>query len=369
MVQVILGDELSSSDRRIQMSYKKTSGRPADDFLIFVGVTGQDGRSCYFIAGSFFIVALVSLAGLRYRAAIRRIADRTMAARLWAFSGLRQATHQVASALALFASNRAALRRATSIYAHDQRCGLVALLANLRYGTPYTYDAHEMLPFRARRYGLLRRCLEAQLERMIVRRAQTCYVVNRPIALFYRRFYGRSDIPVRTNDFYHSAPIAADPTGPPAIAYVGATGPHRRLDLLHAAQARLSCCVVLAVETPADIPPAADRVVLGLDGYEAELQHRLAGTAPYMWCVFDPAILSYRFALPNKFFQALAFGIPIIAHPDTYVGRLARRYGIGVSAEPAHLTAEALWEPGVYRRRREAVAALHDAVRAGQVRL
>src|SRR5690606_35616688 len=143
--------------------------------------------------------------------------------------------------------NRSALAASGLSHANDQACGLAALLAKRLWGTPYVYDAHEMVPFRNRSYGLVRRCVEALLEGQVARGARDCLVVNRPIRRFYKRFYRVDAVSVRVNDFFADRPLSLADAGAPCLVYVGAAG-GGRLEGLAAAARQLSCRTVMAVD-------------------------------------------------------------------------------------------------------------------------
>lgn len=293
---------------------------------------------------------------LLYGRPLSRITRRRGLPRGSLLAGTRRLVDDVARALAYVRANRAALAQARLVYANDQTCGLVGLLALRLWRVPYIYDAHEMVPFRNRSYGLARRSVEAWLERRIVRAASDCRVVNRPIRRFYRRFYGAAAVSVRANDFYPVREIAPARDGEPCLLYVGAAG-GGRLNRLAETAAKLGCRTMLAVDRPkaARVPGAS---VVGLDGYEDRVADALAGAAPYMWCHLEPSVLSYRFALPNKFFQALSFGIPVVAAPGTYLARIVSVHGVGAVIDAARVEACELWDPELYAERCAAVQAL-----------
>ncbi|MFQ6106377.1 MAG: glycosyltransferase family 4 protein [Thermoplasmata archaeon] len=53
-----------------------------------------------------------------------------------------------------------------------------------------------------------------------------------------------------------------------------------------------------------------------------------------VFCMFDPEHPLYRIGFPNKFFEALATGRPIIASEGTYVGELVERLKCGIVFRP-----------------------------------
>lgn len=51
---------------------------------------------------------------------------------------------------------------------------------------------------------------------------------------------------------------------------------------------------------------------------------------PFFLILINPTHPSYRYALPNKFFQAQAVGCPIIVYDKTYLSSIVRKYGCGL---------------------------------------
>jgi glycosyltransferase involved in cell wall biosynthesis len=282
-------------------------------------------------------------------------------------SGLRAFALLQAASLHFFWAQRNVLRASGRLYAHDQMAGAVAWLACKAYGVPYVYDAHEIVPFRARQTGLARMLLEYAWECAIVRASERCCVVNRPMRRIYRHLYGPADYELRPNDFFPEQPAAVDPAGRRMIVYVGAIGRHRgieRMRMLAAAQgAEMLCFVSNARSAEAGLSGAE---VLGLEGYAELLLQRAAGAAPYLWCAFDTDVPSYRHSLPNKFFQAMAMGLPVVALHGSYVGRLAARHGIGVVIGAEADAGVAMWSGTAYAQCMRAMAAFRAAYRRGE---
>jgi len=208
--------------------------------------------------------------------------------------------------------------------------------------------------------------LEFTWERAIVRSARRCIVVNRPMRRIYRHLYGPANYVVQPNDFFVDREIALSSSGRRLLVYVGSTGAHRQFDAMLTAARRDDAEVTLYV-------PDATRVAASLGvarhheltGYETALIGEIEGQAPYFWCAFDPSIPSYRHSLPNKFFQAMALGVPIVAMQGTYLARLVRRYGLGAVIEDADAEGESLWTPARYEAARDAMRRFRAAYRRG----
>jgi glycosyltransferase involved in cell wall biosynthesis len=317
-----------------------------------------------------FALAVACLPGwlLRFGLPLRRLGRRMKGSFGSPTSGLRAFVLLQAASLHFFWTHRRLLCSQQIVYAHDQMAGVVALLANRLYGVPFIYDAHEIVPFRARRTGLLRMLLEFGWERALVRHCTQCHVVNRPMRRFYRHLYGAADFRISPNDFFLDRDTSIDPSGARKIVYVGAIGRHRGLEHM-AGLARQQEASLLCFSADAK---AADVALLGgevhgIDGYEDFLVRAVTGSAPYFWCCFDIGVFSYRYSLPNKFFQAVALGIPIIAARGSYLGRLASRYGIGAVVESRSGSSAELWSAQPYAACVRSMSDFRSAYRRGEV--
>jgi glycosyltransferase involved in cell wall biosynthesis len=258
------------------------------------------------------------------------------------------------------------IRDVDLIYANDQLCGLVALGARRLWRIPFIYDAHEMMPFRARKNGICRMAFEAMSERQIVAEAVTCYVVNKPICKFYQSVYRRQTISIRLNDFYPATSLAIRSNGCRTILYIGASNEHRGLMLLdRLAAVSVAHRVLVFPDQSGEHQVGVTQI--GLADYPSRLPEVLAGSMPYMWCCFNASILSYRYSLPNKFFQALAYGIPVIVGKGTYLERLVRRYGIGVIFDDD--VGGRMWNSATYENMSSNVVRLREEIHANRVHI
>ena len=72
-------------------------------------------------------------------------------------------------------------------------------------------------------------------------------------------------------------------------------------------------------------------IVKGMD-YYALLQDKVSQYRyPLFLILINPIHPSYRYALPNKFFQAQALGCPIIAYENTYLAEIIEEFGCGLT--------------------------------------
>ena len=359
-VTLMLTDTPPDFDHRVRDAWAR-QGQPT-----LVVIPRRTPRAWRYLSALLALLLLPALALLLGRP-IARLCAQMRSGDSGVASGLRAFVLLQAASLHFFWAQRTVLRSASRLYVHDQMAGAVAWLACRAYGVPYVYDAHEIVPFRARQTGLARMLLEFAWERAIVRASERCCVVNRPMRRIYRHLYGSASYDVRPNDFFPEQPAAIDSEGPRMLLYIGALGRHRGLERMLAiatAQDARLLCFCSNVAPGVDVLPGAE--LHGLDGYAQRLLQLAAGAAPYLWCAFDADVPSYRHSLPNKFFQAMAMGIPVVALRGSYVGRLAAHHGIGVVLEGVDDTGAAMWSGTVHAQCVRSMAAFRSAYRRGE---
>lgn len=221
------------------------------------------------------------------------------------------------------------------IHAHDLFCGVVGLELARSSGAALIYDAHEIEFHRNRRNSWLRTAFDVVVEKAVLSRASELRVVNAPIAALYERVHGLSPERVRVlpNDHFANRLGAVDAAVPNAdqlaLVYVGGGVRGRQLDHLAAEAKRLG--VPVYAFFIGEVPDVAINAgwVLGPRDYEDALVSLVASRRCVMWCCVDDVCLSYRLSLPNKFFQALAVGIPVVAAERTYLADLVGTHGLG----------------------------------------
>ncbi len=221
------------------------------------------------------------------------------------------------------------------IHANDLYCALAASLVSWPSGTHLIYDSHELQIHRNRKAGWGRILLEHALESLVLARAHEVRVVNHAIARAMATTHriDPSRFRVVHNDFYEHLPMPASAAaGAPAIVYVGQGVRGRHLEDLDKPAGELPL-EVHVFTVGARLPDAIDGGAWHLDAseaYQRGLDAVVASRRAVMWCCLEATCLSYSMALPNKFFQAMAVGIPIVASDGTYLADLVREHGIGV---------------------------------------
>jgi glycosyltransferase involved in cell wall biosynthesis len=302
------------------------------------------------LAGAGYRVTVVADAGagLPERESRGEIEVRRIARRGPRVPGLRFVLHE-----ALLAGTLRELK-ADVYHAHDSNGLIPAAWAARARGVPFVYDAHDLWLGRPRRersrvYFALSQALYAVVERLLVPRAAATLTVSAPIARHLERRYGLERV--------HLVPNYPEPTGQvatkdlrslpdgasidphaPVVLYLGGLMAGRGLEQL--------------VEAIA-LVPSAQLVLLGQGPLADELRQRaerlgagarvtlLAPVAPDEVVAFAasadigvspivPSCLNYRYSLPNKLFQYMAAGIPVLASDFPQVREIVETAACGV---------------------------------------
>jgi glycosyltransferase involved in cell wall biosynthesis len=258
-----------------------------------------------------------------------------------------------------FALHARALRRAVEaeqpriVHAHDSDALGPAAAAARRLGVPLVHDAHELWlgrPARGRGwlYRLAYRAWYRHVERHDLPFASAIVTVSAPIRDFLERSYGLRGIELVPNypDVDPGAlPLRRDlhalaslPATTPVVLYLGGILPGRGLEEL--------------VDAIALLRSPAHLVLLGWGGLAASLQDRAAGRgiasrvhilppvpsdeviayaadASIGVSPIPPSSLNYSLSLPNKVFQYMAAGIPVVASDFPQVREVVEGSGAG----------------------------------------
>jgi glycosyltransferase involved in cell wall biosynthesis len=221
--------------------------------------------------------------------------------------------------------------------------------ARLLYDSHELYVEHESEPRRARSTRRVQRMVEARL----IRRADVVITVNVSIAEELERRYS---IPRPT--VVMNVPAAAPANAPtidlraeigvpdsmPIAVYVGGLGPGRGLEQLIASAAHLPdvALVVLGPGAPhyraqlaalAGAAGASERVFMLTAVTGAEVSRWVAGA--------DVGVVPYRstclnnyLALPNKLFEYLSAGLPVVTSDFPELRRIVLEHGVGATFDP-----------------------------------
>jgi glycosyltransferase involved in cell wall biosynthesis len=245
--------------------------------------------------------------------------------------GLRFVAHELTLARRLRAL------RPTILHAHDSNALVPVALAAWVNRTPYVYDAHELWLERPRRerthlYFALSNLYYRIVERLLVPRAAATITVTGPIVEHLAARYGLPRValvpnypdytepppPIRIHDLPGAERLDA---GRPVVLYLGGLMADRGLpELLDAMALVPDAQLVLlgggvlgdALRAQAERIGIADRSHLlppvPPDDVIAAAASADVGVSPTI-----PSSLNNRWSLPNKLFQYMAAGVPVVA--------------------------------------------------------
>jgi glycosyltransferase involved in cell wall biosynthesis len=285
---------------------------------------------------------------------------RRVARRLGRVPGVRFLVHESRLARALRSL------RPDILHAHDSNALVPVAWAAGSLGVPYVYDAHDLWLGRPRRersriYFALNQLLYGLVERLLIPRAAATLTVSEPIARHLRRRYRLVRV--------HLVPNYPEPGRPgqrkelrslvgggsigtrgAVVLYLGGLMAGRGLEQLVDAvgMARSPELVLLG-----DGPLASDLLRRAASSGAADRVHLLAPVSPEEVTAYAtsadigvspivPSSLNYRFSLPNKLFQYMAAGIPVVASDLPQVREVVEGAGCGIvvdTTRPAAIAA------------------------------
>jgi glycosyltransferase involved in cell wall biosynthesis len=269
------------------------------------------------------------------------------------------------------------------LHAHDSNALLAVWLASWRLHKPFVYDAHDLWLGRPRRqrsrvYFWLNQAWYALLERILIPRAAGWITVSNPIARYLERRYRISEVVLVEN--FPDAALARDEAtlplrslpgaesiapGAPLVLYIGALMGQRGIEGLVDAMVEVPQAHLVLLgdgQLAGGLLDRATRLGIGsrvhrlgpVPGGDVVAYARSAdiGVSPIV-----PSCLNYRFSLPNKLFQCMAAGLPIVASDFPQVREVVAASGAGLVVDtesPAAMAAairELLADPQSLRMR------------------
>lgn len=244
------------------------------------------------------------------------------------------------------------------LHAHDADALQVVGPIGRRRGIPVIYDSHELWLGRSARgrsplYHRLARAYYGWVERRYVPAAAAILVANPPVAVELERRYGVSEVIAVPNypseadavvprDLRDLPGGAGIPPGAPIVLYVGAMTPERGIEEL--------------VDAMVGVPDG-HLVLLGGGGLEPVIRARVAergigARSHFLGMVASdevvpfaasarvgilstmPTNLNNRLALPNKLFQYMAAGIPVVASDYPQIRDVVEGSACGLLVDP-----------------------------------
>ena len=249
------------------------------------------------------------------------------------------------------------------IHADDTETLDVAAIGASRQHVPFVYDAHELWLERVRRdrsrlYWALAQWYFARIEERYLRRAAAWMTVSPPIARHLERTYGLPEVRVVPNypeDVPAPAPRelrslpGADriPRDAPIVLYLGNATAGRGIEYLIGAMAQVrdAHLVLLgaaeqaeSVQRRAAAAGVSDRVH-ALPRVAPEEVVAYAASATIGVSPIPPTSLSYRYSLPNKLFQYMQAGLPVVASDFPQVREVVDQTGAGTTVNPRDVPA------------------------------
>ncbi|HEY6549883.1 MAG TPA: glycosyltransferase [Solirubrobacterales bacterium] len=258
------------------------------------------------------------------------------------------------------------------IHANDYNTAWIGVAGKWLTGSRLVYDSHELWPDRnlrpeSRLWLLL-------CESLFVRVADEVITTSPGYAQVLARRY-RIEPPrlVRNVPGWRVDSEPRPPGAPPLAVYFGALTRNRGLaTALHALalvpELRMRFVGPEAWGYREDLSAlaaqlgVADRLQIA-DPVRPDQAATVLADADLGLALIEPVCLSYRMTLPNKLYEYVAAGLPVLSSEVPVLAGEVRRHGLGLvadSADPAAVAAalEAMLEPSAQARFRDAVARL-----------
>ncbi len=327
---IILVDGDVSYDKRILKSFASYTNFQVVDCLHLMQKGRKVSLTVYVEAFSALIFAVIGAS--KHWKQLRQLYDFT----LDSFQkNIRSSWNSFLSAHLITEEIHMQTKGAGLIHAHDLFCGVIGAELVRRNGSRLIYDAHEVEFHRNRKNSWLRSAFDWSVEKHVIQAADEIRVVNTRIADLYRLAYPGIDSRLRvvSNDHFlpHSVDIEAISDFEHAsIVYVGQGVKGRQLERLAVVtrDSELSVHAFFIGEVPELAIDAG--WIIGPRDYEDNLVAISKSQRCMMWCCVENICLSYQLALPNKFFQALAVGMPVIVSKNTYLSEIVQKYKLGI---------------------------------------
>lgn len=270
--------------------------------------------------------------------------------------------------------------RPDAVHGHDLNGLPPASRVAKQLGVPLVYDSHELWRRRNKVHGHspVAKLGDAIVERRLIKRTAAVITVCDKIGEWLTDTYGLPDGHVR---ILRNVPVRRE--GDAAVTDVSLRADHGLQDakiLMYTGRITTGRGLEEAVTALAHCDPTISLVMLGYGNEEyVESIHRMAAEhlvadrlihvppvpshqvaavaaqADAAIVAVKPICLSYRYALPNKLFEAIQGHLPVVATDLPEIGRIVRDYECGELYEPgdaaglgAALTT-VMADPGTYR--------------------
>ena len=246
-------------------------------------------------------------------------------------------------------------QRIAIIHCHDLWLMPAASLLTVLKKNRLIYDAHEYYAgLEIFNHHRLRRKIWMVLEQLIIPSVDVLLTVSEPLADLYRQKYRYlkaveviRNLPKPESGKIHNSAASFPTVSRPLIIYQGHFRPGRGLGNLIHAMALTDKGHLLLVgggELEADLKNLVAHYRLEKKitffGYVPNNDLiSLSAQADLGVVLFEPTSLNYAYALPNKFFEYIMAGIPVLASDiDTFQSYISR-YELGMTVDPSDIQA------------------------------
>lgn len=227
------------------------------------------------------------------------------------------------------------------------------ILASRHHRAPFVYDAHEIY---AHQHlvprTLRRRVFVTVVEWVGLRRCVAALTVNDSLADWYAKRYRVArpivvrNIPDPRRAITEVEIPAALRSGRPTLLYIGGITTGRGLvasieALLHLPDVDLA--LLGPISAPKVLPQITDTIErLGLNdrvhflgAVPPDAVPTIAAHATVGLALIENVCLSYYYSLPNKLFECIHAGLPVVASDFPEIRRIVQEYGVGTLCDPA----------------------------------
>lgn len=264
------------------------------------------------------------------------------------------------------------------VHAHDLNALPAAVRVAAGRAIPVVYDSHELWRHRNRvtRLHPISRVFDAIQEHRLIRRVDLVITVGGQIESWLQDTYR---LPSNRTTVLRNVPWSRGACGPaPALRQLAGL-PDARI-VLYTGRITSGRGLEEAIDALPSLADDVNLVMLGYgdDEYIESLSKRalrlgalgrlhlippvpseqvpaVASQADVALVAIQPLCLSYRYALPNKLFEAIQAGVPVVASDLPEISAIVRQYGVGKlfqvgdAQELARAVSEILAAPSIYR--------------------
>ena len=238
----------------------------------------------------------------------------------------------------------------THISANDTDTLPAAFLVSKLRRLKLIFDAHELFPEVPELHDRkMVKKIWVKIEDLLFPHLRHCYTVCQSIADYYNHRYGISMGVVRNIPFMRSSgDVLLNYSGKKIILYQGALNKGRGLEWVIDAMPFVGDAVLVIIGSGDVENQLRQRVVAnGLENkvffigrIDASELYKYTPSASIGLCLLDNIGLSYHYALPNRIFDYLHAGVPVLATRFPEIEKIVSGYRTGVLIdhyEPAYL--------------------------------